>query len=300
MQVGLAGSSALITALIKCLVEYYSLDISLDRQARLALLVETEELGCIAGMQDRFVQAYGGCVYMDFSGEVDVCTRLDLPTPGVLKGLWMAYLLTPENSGKVHSTVRTRWLNKDKDVVDAMRKLAVLACTGRRAIESGDRQLFARCMDENFVIRRSIYGDNVIGSDNIKIARIGNLHGFAVKFSGSGLSDSHSSRWVLHWIVEKGRERRGGSAGPIQSSSRYRTGRIRIHNGNLLVSFLISGIDEWMSERIHYSQTPFWCKSESLVQKVDEIGGHNPVCFAPTPTGHNPRLYILAWFDRNH
>lgn len=39
-------------------------------QAKFVLSVETEELGINAGLQDRVIQSYGGCVYMDFSREI--------------------------------------------------------------------------------------------------------------------------------------------------------------------------------------------------------------------------------------
>jgi galactokinase/mevalonate kinase-like predicted kinase len=60
-QVGLAGSSAIITALWKTLLEFYSVtndQISLEVQASLVLQVEQNELGITAGLQDRVIQVY--------------------------------------------------------------------------------------------------------------------------------------------------------------------------------------------------------------------------------------------------
>ena len=66
-QVGLAGSSALIIALLKALIDFYEiLCIPLPMQANIALKAEHEELNISAGHQDRVVQTYGGLVYMDF------------------------------------------------------------------------------------------------------------------------------------------------------------------------------------------------------------------------------------------
>lgn len=68
-QVGLAGSSALVTSLIKALVIFYNVPkskLSLAFQANMALYAEREELGISAGYQDRVIQMYGGCVSMSF------------------------------------------------------------------------------------------------------------------------------------------------------------------------------------------------------------------------------------------
>src|SRR5437879_7655693 len=68
-QLGLAGSSAIIVATLRCLMDFYQVPIPLDVQPSLALAVETKELGIAAGLQDRVIQAYEGLVYMDFARE---------------------------------------------------------------------------------------------------------------------------------------------------------------------------------------------------------------------------------------
>src|SRR6476661_841322 len=68
-QVGLAGSSAIIVATLRCLMDFYRVDIPLEVQPSLALSVETDELGITAGLQDRVVQVYEGLVFMDFAPE---------------------------------------------------------------------------------------------------------------------------------------------------------------------------------------------------------------------------------------
>src|SRR5206468_10257783 len=68
-QVGLAGSSAIIVATLRCLMDFYDVRIPLDVQPWLALAVETDELGLSAGLQDRVIQVYEGVVYMDFAKE---------------------------------------------------------------------------------------------------------------------------------------------------------------------------------------------------------------------------------------
>src|SRR5207248_715772 len=68
-QVGLAGSSAIIVATLRCLMDFYEVPIPLEVQPSLALAVETEELGITAGLQDRVIQVFEGLVFMDFAPE---------------------------------------------------------------------------------------------------------------------------------------------------------------------------------------------------------------------------------------
>ncbi len=65
-HVGMAGSSALVTATFRCLMEHYEVEIPQEIQPNVILSVETEELGISAGLQDRVVQVYENCVFMDF------------------------------------------------------------------------------------------------------------------------------------------------------------------------------------------------------------------------------------------
>src|SRR5207253_6444886 len=68
-QVGLAGSSAIIVAALRCLMDFYEVAIPREVQPSLIQSVETEELGIAAGLQDRVIQVYEGLVYMDFAPE---------------------------------------------------------------------------------------------------------------------------------------------------------------------------------------------------------------------------------------
>ena len=78
-QVGLAGSSAIIIATLRCLMEFYRVDIPLEIQPSFVLSVETEELGIAAGLQDRVIQCYEDMVYMDFDlAQEHTSQRFDL------------------------------------------------------------------------------------------------------------------------------------------------------------------------------------------------------------------------------
>ena len=64
-QVGLAGSSAIVTATLRALMQFYGVKIPLEILPNIVLAVEKDELGINAGLQDRVAQVYEGCVYME-------------------------------------------------------------------------------------------------------------------------------------------------------------------------------------------------------------------------------------------
>ncbi|TPX35727.1 hypothetical protein SmJEL517_g01977 [Synchytrium microbalum] len=192
-QVGLAGSSALATGLLRCLMSHHCLtttQIPLPIQANLVLSAERDELGIAAGHQDRVIQAYGGCVFMDFRKELMEGRgygEYESVDEGMVWGdLWLAYVAQPKESGKVHNNVRARWQDGDRTVLDAMSAFASFASQAKTALLAGDRHTFATLMDSNFNLRRSLYGDGVIGVANLRMIEVARSQGFAAKFSGSG------------------------------------------------------------------------------------------------------------------
>ncbi|XP_066518755.1 glucuronokinase with putative uridyl pyrophosphorylase isoform X2 [Hoplias malabaricus] len=191
-QVGLAGSSAIVSATLKCLMKFYNLtedDLPKPIRANFILNVETDELFITAGLQDRVVQVYEGLVYMDFSkqlmdqqgyGEYIPLDMSSLPI------FWLAYLGDPSDSGRIHSNVRQRWLNGDADVVEAMKRFAELTDQARAAFQSKDWPRLAQLMDENFELRRSVYTDESLGPGNLRMVQLARQFGSAVKLPGSG------------------------------------------------------------------------------------------------------------------
>ena len=189
-QLGLAGSSAIIVATLRCLIEFYQAPIPLEVQPSLALAVETEELGIAAGLQDRVIQVYEGLVYMDFARDnmrehagfsYGVYERLD---PALLPPLYIAYKDEVSEPTEVfHNDIRARYNRGEPKVVEAMVKFASLAARAREALLAGDAPLLAKLMDENFDTRRSIYQLPAAQMEMVEVAR---SVGASAKFAGSG------------------------------------------------------------------------------------------------------------------
>ncbi|KAI8075143.1 ribosomal protein S5 domain 2-type protein [Gongronella butleri] len=191
-QVGLAGSSAIVSACWRALMQYHGLDeahIPLAKQASLVLQVEVDELGIAAGLQDRVSQIYGGLVFMDFNKEYMEANGHGQYTPlpvSLVPDLYLAYIAHPEDSGKVHSTVKKRFLDGDKQVIDAMKNFASYARDARDALQQGAHDKFADLMTCNFEMRRKTYGDAVVGAANLRMVELVRQFGGHAKFCGSG------------------------------------------------------------------------------------------------------------------
>lgn len=60
-QTGLSGSSAIVSATLSCLLDFYSVRHLIRIEVRPNLILNAEkELGIVAGLQDRVAQVYGG------------------------------------------------------------------------------------------------------------------------------------------------------------------------------------------------------------------------------------------------
>jgi glucuronokinase len=189
-QVGLAGSSAIIVAALRCLMDFYGVSIPLEVQPSLALSVETEELGIAAGLQDRVIQVYEGLVYMDFSPERMTerhgyrCGHYERLDPALLPPVYLAYNPDVSEPTEVfHNDIRGRFDRGDPQVVAAMRRFAALAAEAREALLRRDADCLARLMDANFDTRRSIYR---LPAEQVHMVETARSVGASAKFAGSG------------------------------------------------------------------------------------------------------------------
>uniref|UniRef100_A0A3P8S0C5 Glucuronokinase with putative uridyl pyrophosphorylase n=1 Tax=Amphiprion percula TaxID=161767 RepID=A0A3P8S0C5_AMPPE len=188
-QVGLAGSSAIVSATLKCLMKFYNItdsDLPKPVRANFILNVETDELFITAGLQDRVVQVYEGLVYMDFSKKLMEEQGYGNYVPLDMSNLplfWLAYLSDPSDSGRIHSNIRQRWLSGETRVTLA---LTEYISPFRVALKDRDWSCLARLMDQNFELRRSVYTDDCLGPGNLRMVQLARQFGSAVKLPGSG------------------------------------------------------------------------------------------------------------------
>jgi glucuronokinase len=189
-NVGLAGSSAIIVATLRALMDFYAVEIPLDVQPSLALSVETKELGITGGLQDRVIQCYEGLVSMDFAKEKMFekqgyqCGDYEQLDPSLLPPVYIAYCDDfGEPTEVFHNNLRARYDRGEAGVVNAMKTFAELARDAREALLAGEAKRLAELMDRNFDTRRSICQLHAGHVDMIERAR---RVGASAKFAGSG------------------------------------------------------------------------------------------------------------------
>jgi len=185
--VGLAGSSAIITACLRALMAFYGVSIPKYVQANLVLAAEAGELRIPAGLQDRVIQVYEGLVYMDFAREIMEKQGYGCYEPmdiKLLPKLYIAYMDDlSEPTEKFHGNIRLRFDQGELKVVQAMRFWANLTDKVRKFLLAGQLDQIPALLNANFDKRRELYK---ISAGNIHMVEAARSVGASAKFTGSG------------------------------------------------------------------------------------------------------------------
>lgn len=186
-QVGLAGSSAIITATFKALIKFYKVKIPKELLPTLILEAETKQLGINAGLQDRVIQVYEGCVFMDFDkkhlqekgyGKYQPLEANKLPK------LYLAYKTNLSKvSGTVLNNIKERYESGDQFTIDTLNQIANCAEEGKDAIAKQDYKKLNELINLNFDLRCKIMN---ISESNMELVQTARRCGASAKFSGSG------------------------------------------------------------------------------------------------------------------
>ncbi len=178
-EVGLAGSSAIITATVRALSALHGRALEPEALAEMALAVEVEDLGIAAGPQDRYAQAHEGLVLMDFGGARPRVERLD---PGLLPPLYLAWRAEAgESSHAVHRGLRDR--AGEGRVRAGMARLAHHARAARDALVAGDRDGFAAAVDGSFDEREALLE---LDPRHVAMVHAARAAGASANYAGSG------------------------------------------------------------------------------------------------------------------
>jgi len=186
-RLGLAGSSAIITAGIKALMQFYNVTIKPEKLANLVWSVEIQELGISAGLQDRVAQAFEHPVFMDFDKkfmEKNGYGKYDPIDPKQLPNFFIAYKReNSEGSEITHNSLRARHKFGDKEVLKAIEEWSGLSVSMKNSISQGKTKLIPDLMNRNFDLRNQVLS---IKSEHIKMIEIARSTGASAKFTGSG------------------------------------------------------------------------------------------------------------------
>ena len=185
--VGMAGSSAICTAMFKSLTKFFEVDISKKIMPTLCLNAETQELNLQAGLQDRVAQVYNGVMYMDFDEELVTSRGYGTYTrvqKELLPNLYVAYDPTrAEVSGHYHRNLKVLFEQQDVKVVDAMGQFAEYAKAFYDYLLDDKTDKLPGLIDANFDLRDSIFN---VAEENRRMVMAARDAGASAKFAGSG------------------------------------------------------------------------------------------------------------------
>lgn len=187
VQVGLAGSSAIVTATIRALMTFYGVEIPKPQIPTLILSVETDELKITAGLQDRVAQVYEGLVYMDFDKklmESQGYGSYENIDPNLLPPIYIAYIAElSEVSGIAHGQLRGRFDAGDPLVIDSMKYFAERAVLARECLLARQPEKLGKIMNDNFDKRKEVFP---ISRMNLEMVNLARSVGASATFPGSG------------------------------------------------------------------------------------------------------------------
>lgn len=185
-RLGLAGSSAIITAAVNAMMQFYGIDIPKPILANLILAVEKKELHIGAGLQDRVAQVYGRPVYMNFDK-----TMMDAQGYGeylpfgaaLLPNIYLTYRNNlAEGSEVTHNDLAKRFANDDAAVLNAIEQWKALTDEVWHRLNQGNKNI-GDLIDRNFDIRKSICA---VSEGNLELISTARNTCASAKFTGSG------------------------------------------------------------------------------------------------------------------
>jgi galactokinase/mevalonate kinase-like predicted kinase len=192
LRSGMAGSTALVVALLNGILTWLGTPVSTYRLAEKARYVELHHLKVVCGYQDAYMCAFGGLNYMDFRGkqfyreeEAELFATVE-PMASYAPRLpfLLAFTGVRHSSGAVHKPLRERWLEGDPEVVHGYERITELARLGKKALLTEDWPLLARAMNENHAIQRDLGGS---GESNERLIAAALAAGApAAKLAGAG------------------------------------------------------------------------------------------------------------------
>ncbi|MDD3926896.1 MAG: hypothetical protein PHT33_09585 [bacterium] len=160
-QAGLAGSTAVLSALLRAVMAYLDIKVNNYMFAEINRSVELNHMKMQCGYQDAYMTAFGGLNYLDFRGkehyrewdEEDYGTVEPLGTKIERLPFVIAHTGASHVSGDVHRPLRERWMEGDSVVVSAYNRIAAIAREGKRALLEEDWKRLALLMKENHALQ---------------------------------------------------------------------------------------------------------------------------------------------------
>jgi galactokinase/mevalonate kinase-like predicted kinase len=201
LRSGMAGSTALVVALLNALMTWQGEKPNLYRLAERARYVELNNLKVVCGYQDAYMCTFGGLNYMDFGGkqfyrqeEAELFATME-PLAAHVPQLpfVLAYTGVQHASSAVHKPLRERWLEGEPVVVEAYKRITEIARLGKKALILADWPMLGRLMNEYHAIQRDLGGSGE--SNDRLVAAALNAGAPGAKLAGAGDGGTIIALW---------------------------------------------------------------------------------------------------------
>jgi galactokinase/mevalonate kinase-like predicted kinase len=201
LRSGLAGSTALLVALLRALGAWRGEALRAHPLAEASRRLEREDLGIVCGFGDQYMAVFGGLRFLDFRGKAHgsatetrwLATVEDLAPHVSAIPFVLATTGVQHASSAVHAPLRERWLAGEEAVVEGYRRIAALGQEGKRSLLEADWAALGAAMNENHAIQRDFGGSGDSNERLIAAALAAGAPG--AKLAGAG----HGGTIVALW-----------------------------------------------------------------------------------------------------
>jgi galactokinase/mevalonate kinase-like predicted kinase len=164
MRAGLAGSTAMLVAILGGVLHWMELPLNRWEMAEAARKIEFEVMKVTCGFQDQYMAVFGGLNYMDFRGKEPgretpdpIFATVEPLAPYVPElPMLLANTGVQHHSGSHHKPLRQRWIEGDRAVVEGYERLQALAREGKKALLRADWECLGEMMNEQHAIQRDL------------------------------------------------------------------------------------------------------------------------------------------------
>lgn len=194
MRAGMAGSTAMLAAIVGALDAFTERQFSPYHLAETTRKIEARIMGIVCGLQDQHMAVFGGLNFMDFAGKETLEQREDEPLVTVEPlamllpelPLLLAHTGIQHHSGTVHKTPRQRWLAGEPLVRGNFARIGQLARQGKRALIEKNWTALGALMNENHTLVSELGGSGPANDRLIEAARQAGAWGAKLAGAGGG------------------------------------------------------------------------------------------------------------------
>lgn len=192
LRSGLAGSTALLVALLDGLLVWLGRERGPYELAELARRIEKEILGVACGWVDQYMCTFGGLQYVDFRGKEAWRAPAEQPLATVEPlapfvpqlPFVLGYTGVRHDSGSVHGPVQARLERRETEATAAHERMAQIAREGKSALLRGDWHRLGALMNANHALQRALGGSGEANERLIEAAL--EAHALGAKLAGAG------------------------------------------------------------------------------------------------------------------